>query len=182
MLIKLLKLIRAWRETWIEGFGGETERDKLVGLNVDGKIIFNWILKQDYVGVGLLDCSSRYVQELGCCGYGSWTWGSLNAYQETVGNGFSWFVCLRLYNVTLWDVNWVSKRVKCTLVQALRLCRVRTAQLRAGRSGDRILVGSRFSAPVQTGPGAYPASCAMGTGSFPEVKSGRGVTLTPHTF
>ena len=30
--------------------------------------------------------------------------------------------------------------------------------------------GSRFSAPVQTGPGAYPASCTTGTGSFPGVK------------
>ena len=37
----------------------------------------------------------------------------------------------------------------------------------------------RFSAPVQTGPGAHPTSCTMGTGSFPGVKSGRGVTLTP---
>ena len=45
---------------------------------------------------------------------------------------------------------------------------------------DRIPVGARFSPPVQTGPGAHPASCAMGTGSFPGVKSGRGVTLTPH--
>jgi hypothetical protein len=40
--------------------------------------------------------------------------------------------------------------------------------------------GARFSAPVQTGPGAHPASCTMGTGSFPGVESGRGVTLTPH--
>ena len=39
---------------------------------------------------------------------------------------------------------------------------------------------ARFSALVQTGPGAHPASCAMVTGSFPGVKSGRGVTLTPH--
>ena len=38
------------------------------------------------------------------------------------------------------------------------------------------------SAPVQTGPGAHPASCTMGTGSFPGVKSGRGVTLTPHSL
>ena len=52
--------------------------------------------------------------------------------------------------------------------------------LRAGRSGDRIQVGARFSAPVQTGPGAHPASCTIGTGSFLGVKSGRGVTLTPH--
>jgi hypothetical protein len=40
--------------------------------------------------------------------------------------------------------------------------------------------GSRFSAPVQTGPGTHPVSCTMGTGSFPGAKSGRGVTLTPH--
>ena len=40
--------------------------------------------------------------------------------------------------------------------------------------------GVRFSAPVQTGPGAHPASCTMGTGSFPGAKSGRGETLTPH--
>ena len=40
--------------------------------------------------------------------------------------------------------------------------------------------GARFSAPVQTDLEAHPASCTMGTGSFPEVKSGRGVTLTPH--
>ena len=38
---------------------------------------------------------------------------------------------------------------------------------------------SRFSAPVQTGPGAHQSTFTMGTGSFPGVKSGRGVTLTP---
>jgi hypothetical protein len=32
--------------------------------------------------------------------------------------------------------------------------------------------------PVQTGPGTHPTSCTMGTGSFPEVKCGRGVLLT----
>ena len=40
-------------------------------------------------------------------------------------------------------------------------------------------LGARFSAPVQTGPGVHPAFCKMGTVSFPGVKSGRGVTLTP---
>ena len=54
--------------------------------------------------------------------------------------------------------------------------------LGAGKSGDRILVGARFPAPVQTGPGAHPASCTMDTGSFLWAKSGRGVTLTPHPF
>jgi len=41
-------------------------------------------------------------------------------------------------------------------------------------------VRARFSAHFQTGPGAHPASCTMGTGSFSGVKSGRGVTLSPH--
>jgi len=51
-----------------------------------------------------------------------------------------------------------------------------------GRDGPGIESrwGARFSAPVQTGPGVHPASCTIGTGSFPGVKSGRGVTLTPH--
>ena len=40
--------------------------------------------------------------------------------------------------------------------------------------------GKWFSAPVQTSPGAHPASCTMGTGSFPGVKSSRGVLLTTH--
>jgi hypothetical protein len=64
----------------------------------------------------------------------------------------------------------------------VRLAQSVSDWLRAGRSGDRIPVGVRFSAPVQTGPGAHPASCKMGTGSFPRVESGRGVTLTPHPF
>jgi hypothetical protein len=41
-------------------------------------------------------------------------------------------------------------------------------------------VGAKFSAPVQTGPGAHPASYTMGTGSFPGVESGQGVTLTSY--
>ena len=38
--------------------------------------------------------------------------------------------------------------------------------VRAGQSGDRIPVGARFSAPVQTDLGAQPASCNTGTGSL----------------
>jgi hypothetical protein len=43
-------------------------------------------------------------------------------------------------------------------------------------------VVARFSVPAQTDSGAHPDSCKMGTGSFPGVESGRGVTLTPHPF
>jgi hypothetical protein len=40
--------------------------------------------------------------------------------------------------------------------------------------------GARFSAPVQTGPGAHPASCTIGTGPFPGVTwPGRGVNHPP---
>ena len=39
--------------------------------------------------------------------------------------------------------------------------------------------GVRFSSPVQTGPGAHPASYKMGTGSFPRV-NGRCITLITH--
>jgi len=31
-------------------------------------------------------------------------------------------------------------------------------------------LGARFSVPIQTGPGAHPASYTMGTGSLPGVK------------
>jgi hypothetical protein len=47
--------------------------------------------------------------------------------------------------------------------------------LRAGWSWNRIPVGARFFAQVQTGPRAHPAACTVGTGSFPRVKRpGRG--------
>jgi hypothetical protein len=48
------------------------------------------------------------------------------------------------------------------------------------RSGDRIPLGARFFAHVQTGPEAHPASCTMDTGSFPGVKRpGRGADQPP---
>jgi hypothetical protein len=42
-------------------------------------------------------------------------------------------------------------------------------------------VEARFSAPVQTGPEAHPASYIIGTGSFPSIKRpGRGADHPPH--
>ena len=41
--------------------------------------------------------------------------------------------------------------------------------------------GPRFSAPVQTGPGAHPVCCTMDTGSFQGVKRpGRDADPPPH--
>ena len=53
-----------------------------------------------------------------------------------------------------------------------------------GLDGQRIesRLGARLSAPVQTGPGAHPASFTMGTEYFPGVICCWGVTLTPHRF
>ena len=51
--------------------------------------------------------------------------------------------------------------------------------LRAGRPGDRIPVAARFSALVQTGHGAHPASCTIGTGSFPGGKERPGHDADP---
>jgi len=48
-------------------------------------------------------------------------------------------------------------------------------ELWAGRPGDRITVGTRISAHVQTGTGAQPASCTMGTG----CKEGSGRDAEP---
>ena len=50
---------------------------------------------------------------------------------------------------------------------------------RTGRSGIESRWRRDFP-PVQTGPETHPASCKMGTGSFPGVKCGRGVLLTTH--
>jgi hypothetical protein len=52
-------------------------------------------------------------------------------------------------------------------------------ELRVGRSGIESRWRRDFP-PMQTGPGAHPACCKMGTGSFPGVKCGRGVLLTTH--
>jgi hypothetical protein len=41
--------------------------------------------------------------------------------------------------------------------------------------------GDEIFCPVQTGPGAHPASCTIGTGSFPEgkVRPGRAADRSP---
>jgi len=49
--------------------------------------------------------------------------------------------------------------------------------------GDRIPVGARFSAPIETGPGAHPASCTMGYRVFfgGKERPGRDAETSPPT-
>ena len=47
------------------------------------------------------------------------------------------------------------------------------------RPGYRIPLQARFSAPVQTGRGAHPVPCTMGTGPF-RGSSGQGGAIIPH--
>jgi hypothetical protein len=70
-----------------------------------------------------------------------------------------------------------TKFLSCSLcttqkkILPITIFHVGRASLRVERSGNRISVGGRFSAPVQTG---YPAFYTMGTRSFfPEVKRKR---------
>jgi hypothetical protein len=42
--------------------------------------------------------------------------------------------------------------------------------IRAGRYGDPVLDGARFSTPVRTGPEFHQYSYTVGTGSFPELE------------
>ena len=53
-------------------------------------------------------------------------------------------------------------------------------ELRAGRAGNRIPVAATFSALIQIGPEAHPASCTVGTRSFPgENRPERGLNNPP---
>jgi hypothetical protein len=82
-----------------------------------------------------------------------------------------------------WTFLWEDDAMTvCSSAVTIYSMYMRVKPLRAGRSGDGILVGARFSVPVQTGPEALPASNTrtMGTGSFPGVKRpGRGVDHPP---
>ena len=72
-------------------------------------------------------------------------------------------------------IMWVTKSVICGPGDSVGIA----TELRAGRSGTECRRGRDFP-PAQTGPGAHPASCKIGRGSFSGVKCGRGVLLTTH--
>jgi hypothetical protein len=84
------------------------------------------------------------------------------------------------------DYNTVQRKPKSSRTSLKRSTANRFSEIsfyrNYGLSGNRNSVEARFSAPVQTGPGAHLASCTMDTELFSGVESGRGVTLTPHPF
>ena len=55
-------------------------------------------------------------------------------------------------------------------------------KLQAGESGDRNLMGKRFTATVPTEPGVQPASRTKDTRTLTGVKSGRGQLLNSNTI
>jgi len=87
---------------------------------------------------------------------------------------------LRSLRLICWVISWVVLLwfdvCWCYVVVWLGWCGIR---MKAARSGIESRWGRDFP-PVQTGPGAHPASCKVGTCSFPGVNCGRGVLLTTH--
>ena len=54
--------------------------------------------------------------------------------------------------------------------------------LRPARSGDRIPVEARFSAPIQNGPEGHPCFYTMDTRSLSRLERCRGMKLTSHSL
>jgi hypothetical protein len=68
------------------------------------------------------------------------------------------------------------------MISTYKLCCGRNSDLlRVGRSGDRIPVEGRFTAPAQSVPEAHTVLCTTDTGSFYR-QSGRDVMLITHSL
>jgi hypothetical protein len=91
-------------------------------------------------------------------------------------------VTLRFTNInaksSVWSRNTVFRhRLSYALINVKLLFRFRVSSVGIGISygldgpGIESQWGAKFSAHVQTGPGAHPASCTMGTASFLGVKA-----------
>jgi hypothetical protein len=94
-------------------------------------------------------------------------------------SGLSVFcICTSLFPVMQHRQN-ATVVVKITRKYCTDMGEIAQSVLRAGRSGDRIPVGTRFSAPVQTGPGAQPSSFLR---VFLRGYSCRGVSSTTHSL
>jgi hypothetical protein len=85
-----------------------------------------------------------------------------------------------IWKISILLIYLISLKVSSSYVTFNRQLSQYSDSLLAARSGDRIPVGATFSAPIQTSPGAHPASYTTGTGSFLGIKQpGRGVDHPP---
>ena len=83
-----------------------------------------------------------------------------------------------IHNTTGWIL--LKKITDASTDGQLKKIKFILQRLATVRSGDRNPVGARFSSPIQTSPGAHPASYTMGTGSFQGVeRPGRDVNHPP---
>jgi len=109
---------------------------------------------------------------------------------------YLWDLCICMYdaydihNDLIWNILWQVERFKDTRLQT-NIC---TFLLQASGPGSSVGIATDYGLAdtgiesrwgrdfptVQTGHGAHPASCKMGTGSFLGVKCGRGVLMTTH--
>jgi hypothetical protein len=97
------------------------------------------------------------------------------------------YFSLLTHGLLRYDALWFGRLVRTFRVNMLLPCSRCGPGSSVGIATDNGLDGpgiefrwGRDFPPVQTGPGAHPASCTMDNGSFPGVKCGRGVLLTTH--
>ena len=90
------------------------------------------------------------------------------------------FPCLDICNY----VSYSTLRCFLSLFKCMAVlnCFIVFANISVRETGTATWLGVPVTVQSELPLGVYanPASCTMGTGSFPGVKSGRGVTLTPH--
>ena len=112
------------------------------------------------------------------------TLGGSNCNSDTFPTTRDTWICVKLKVICVKMLRGIVQNWLCSCVTScLFLIRWQFSRysdwLRDGGSGIESRWGRDFP-HVQTGPGAHPASCKMGTGSSPGVKCGRGVLLTTH--
>ena len=106
----------------------------------------------------------------------------LDIWTSPVRAPVTWLAKCCLYCTGICTAIWIGKYILPNVLAVLSgpgSSVGKATELRAGRSGIESRCGRDFP-PVQTGPGAHPSFCKMGTGSFPGLKCGRSVLLTTH--
>jgi hypothetical protein len=99
--------------------------------------------------------------------------------QQPTSCSYFWNSCTALWSVSCHSTAAWAVTSNCLMYSQQSVGRDSAVSI-ATRSGDRIPVGARFSAPVQTDPGAHRACYTIGTGSLSRGYIGRDLELTTH--